>query len=74
MPGQVPGSNKGIRKKTNCANVLLCVRYVFFRLHSSFGLYRARQGQADSFFGRQFVYYLAGGMNGMAGWQPDMPK
>jgi hypothetical protein len=30
MPGLVPGNNKGIRKKTNCANVLLCVGYVFF--------------------------------------------
>ena len=74
MPGLLPGSNKGIRKKTNCANVLLCVRYVFFWLHSSFGLYQVCQGRADSFFGRRLVYYLAGGVKGMAGRQPGMPK
>ncbi len=49
MPGQVPGSNKGIRKKTNCANVLLCVRYVFFRLHSSSGLYGCGRGGLTAF-------------------------
>lgn len=36
--------------------------------------YTGAAGAADSFLGRQPVYYLAAGVNSMAGRQPDMPK